>query len=58
MVPARDIREANYDLSLKKYKIRPPVAHAYESPSIILDRMNRLNNEIAADLAELQELLG
>lgn len=58
MVPAKDIRESNYDLSLSKYKVRPHVAQEYEAPSVLLDRMKKLNDEIAVDLAELEEMLG
>lgn len=57
-VSAKDIREANYDLSLSKYKIRPLVALEYDDPSVILCRMKKLNDDIAKDLAELEELLG
>ena len=57
-VPAKDIREANYDLSLSKYKVRPHVAQDYKTPAIILNQMKKLNDEIATDLAELEELLG
>ena len=57
MVPASDIREANYDLSLSKYKVRPHVAQEYAPPAIILDRMKKLNDDIATDLADLEELL-
>jgi type I restriction enzyme M protein len=56
-VPAKEIREANYDLSLSKYKIQPHVAQEYEAPAAILDRMKLLNDEIANDLAELEEML-
>ena len=58
MVPAKDIREANYDLSLNKYKVRPHVAQEYDAPAVILDRMKKLNDEIATELAALEELLG
>ncbi|MCX7309953.1 MAG: N-6 DNA methylase, partial [Afipia sp.] len=58
MVPAKDIRDANYDLSLNKYRVRPQIAQEYEPPSVIIDRMKKLNEDIAADLAELEELLG
>jgi type I restriction enzyme M protein len=57
MVPAREIREANYDLSLNKYKVRHHILQVYEPPSLILERMKRLNDEIAVDLAELREML-
>jgi type I restriction enzyme M protein len=57
-VPAQEIRGANYDLSLSKYKVRPHVAQEYETPEVILDRMKKLNDAIATDLAELEEMLG
>ncbi len=57
--PARgDSVDANYDLSLSKYKVRPHVAQDYHAPAVILDRMKKLNDDIASDLAELEELLG
>ncbi len=57
-MPAEEIREANYDLSLSKYKVRPHVAQKYEAPTVILKRMRKLNEDITADIAELEELLG
>jgi type I restriction enzyme M protein len=57
-VPAQEIREGNYDLSLSKYKVRPRVVQEYETPTVILNRMKKLNDDIATDLVELGELLG
>jgi len=57
-VPAKEIREANYDLSLSKYKVRPYVEQEYEEPAVILTRMKSLNDDIATDIAELEEMLG
>jgi type I restriction enzyme M protein len=57
-VSAETIRQSNYDLSLGKYKIRDYVAHDYEPPAAILERLRHLNDQIGSDLAELQELLG
>jgi type I restriction enzyme M protein len=57
-VPAKDIREANYDLSLGKYKVRAYGAHEYDPPALIIGRMKKLNDDIGIDLAELEELLG
>ena len=56
-VSATEIKEAGYDLSLSRYKERVYEEEDYEPPHEILSRMNRLNNEIAGDLAELEELL-
>ena len=57
-VPAEEIRQSNYDLSLSKYKERLYEEEAYDPPAEILARMKSLNDEIAVDLAELEGLLG
>jgi type I restriction enzyme M protein len=57
-VSAREIQDSNYDLSLGKYKVRPHVIQDYDAPAVILDQMKKLNDDIASDLAELEELLG
>ncbi|HLP67264.1 MAG TPA: N-6 DNA methylase [Rhizobium sp.] len=57
-VPAEEIRQSNYDLSLSKYKERLYEEEAYDPPAEILARMKSLNDDIAADLAELEGLLG
>ncbi|MEC7761225.1 MAG: class I SAM-dependent DNA methyltransferase [Pseudomonadota bacterium] len=57
-VPAEDIREANYDLSLSKYKERVYAEQKYDPPKVILERMKILNNDIAKDLTDLEGMLG
>ncbi|MBO9455344.1 N-6 DNA methylase [Paracoccus sp. R12_1] len=57
-VPADDIREANFDLSLSKYKERVYAEQKYDPPKVILERMKILNNDIAKDLADLEGMLG
>ena len=57
-VSADEIREAGYDLSLNSYHDKPHVEEEYDPPHMILERMTSLNDEIAADLAELVEMLG
>ena len=57
-VPADEIREANYDLSLSRYKERIYAEETYDPPKAILVRMKQLNADIASDLAELEALLG
>ncbi len=57
-VPAKEIRESNYDLSLSKYKVRFQVEHIYDAPAVILNRMKKLNEDIATDLSALEELIG
>jgi type I restriction enzyme M protein len=57
-VRAENIREANYDLSLSKYKVRARKAQAHDAPAIILDRIKKLNVDIVSELGELEKLLG
>lgn len=57
-VPADEIRQSNYDLSLSRYKEQVYKEEAYDPPTEILVRMKALNDEISRDLAELEELLG
>lgn len=56
-VPAEEIRQSNFDLSLSKYKERLYEEEAYDPPAEILERMKALNTEIAHDLSELEEML-
>lgn len=57
-VPVKEIKEANYDLSLNRYKENVYEEQVHEPPEAILERMKGLNNDIAADLAALAEMLG
>ena len=57
-VPAAEIREAGYDLSLSRYKETVYEEEEYDPPKVILERMKELNNEISTNLAELEEILG
>jgi type I restriction enzyme M protein len=57
-VSAQEIRDSNYDLSLGRYKVRTHVAESYDAPAVILNQMKKLNDDIASELAELEELLG
>ncbi|NUB42996.1 SAM-dependent DNA methyltransferase [Fertoebacter nigrum] len=58
MVSANEIREANYDLSLGRYKKRDYVLAKTDDPVDILGRMKSLNDEISIDLVELEGMLG
>lgn len=57
-VTAQEIREANYDLSLGRYKKRDYAQLEYEGPKVILARIKMLNDAISVDLAELEDMLG
>ena len=56
-VPAEEIRQSNYDLSLNRYKEQVYEEQAYDPPAEILLQMKSLNNDIARDLDELEGLL-
>src|SRR5690606_20724632 len=57
-VSAAEIKEAGYDLSLNRYKERVYEEEDYDAPHVILGRIKVLNDEIADDLTELEEMLG
>ena len=57
-VPADEIRKANHDLSLSRYKETVYEEEDYDPPRVILKRMKALNNKISTDLSELEEMLG
>lgn len=57
-VPAAEIRDANYDLSLNRYQETIYQEEAHDPPQVILERMKALNDEIASELAELGDMLG
>ena len=57
-VAANDIRDADYDLSLGRFKEAVFSEEEFELPQAILGRMKELNLDISADIAELEELLG
>lgn len=57
-VPVADIREANYDLSLSRYKEVVYEEEEYDPPHEILSRMKVLNDDIAQDIKDLEEMLG
>lgn len=56
-VSAEEIREAGYELSLGRYKKNVYEEEEYDPPHVVLERMKALNDEIASDLAELEEML-
>ncbi|MDA9347143.1 type I restriction-modification system subunit M [bacterium] len=56
-VPAEEIRQSNYDLSLNRYKEQVYEEQAYDPPAEILSQMKDLNDAISRDLADLKELL-
>lgn len=57
-VPAGEIRDNNYDLSLNRYKQEVYEEVQYEAPKEILKKLRALESEIQRDLDELEGMLG
>ena len=56
-VPVDEIKENDFDLSINKYKEIEYEKVEYEPTEVILKKINELEKEIQAGLAELEELL-
>ena len=56
-VPKQEIVDNEYDLSINKYKKTEYVAVEYPPTSEILDKLDKLEEEIAAGLKELRGML-
>ncbi|MCA9310386.1 MAG: SAM-dependent DNA methyltransferase, partial [Phycisphaerales bacterium] len=56
-VPVEEIREAKYDLSVSRYREIPYEAPDLDPPEVILDQLEKLEAEIAADLKALREAI-
>ncbi|HAE89177.1 MAG TPA: DNA methyltransferase, partial [Clostridiales bacterium] len=52
-----EIVKNGYDLSINKYKKTEVKPIEYPAPSVIMAEIKKLNTDIAADLAKLEELL-
>lgn len=57
-VNVEEIREQKYDLSLNRYKEQVYEAEEYDPPLEILEHMEKLEEEILADVSELRGMLG
>lgn len=57
-VPKEEISENDYDLSINKYKKTEYIPVEYPPTSEILDELEKLNVEIAAEMRELKKMLG
>jgi type I restriction enzyme M protein len=58
LVPVQEIRDNKYDLSINRYKKVEHEEVAYESPQVIIARLEALEREIAGELAELKGMVG
>ena len=56
-VPVDEIKENDFDLSINKYKEIEYEKVEYEPTEVILKKINDLEKEIQAGLAELEKLL-
>lgn len=56
-VPVEEIRGNDYDLSINKYKEIQYEEVKYDAPSVILERIKGLEEEIAAGIEELEVML-
>jgi type I restriction enzyme M protein len=56
-VPANEVRENKFDLSINRYKEEVYEDEGFDAPSEILARMKALDSEIAKDMEELESLL-
>ena len=54
LVPVEEIRANDYDLSVNKYKEVEKVKVEYEEPSVVLGRIESLQSEITAAIAEFR----
>lgn len=57
-VPADEIRGNDYDLSINKYKEIEYEEVEFESPHILIEKVEEMEQQIIADLKVLKELLG
>lgn len=57
-VPKSEIEENAFDLSINRYKEVVHEEEEYDSPKVIIERLKKLEAEIASDLEELEAMLG
>ncbi len=57
-MPYGEIKENGYDLSISKYREIEYEEVEYEKPEVILDKIEALEDQIKANVAELRKLLG
>ena len=56
-VPAQEIRDNKYELSINRYKQVEDEEVAYEPPQVIIARLEELEREIAREMAELKGMV-
>ena len=58
LVPKSEIAGQGYDLSINRYKEVVHEAVEHEAPTVILERLNRFEEEIQAGMRELEGMVG
>lgn len=56
-IPFDEIKENNYDLSISRYKEIEYEEIEYEKPEVIIQKIDELEDQIKANVAELKEML-
>ena len=57
-MPYSEIKENGYDLSISKYREIEYEEVEYEKPEVILDKIEAIEDQIKANVAELRKMLG
>lgn len=57
LVPVDEIREQGYDLSINKYKEIVYEVKQYDAPNVILENIDKIDNDISLLTSELRKLL-
>lgn len=55
-VDKKEIEEANFDLSINRYKVTDYKEVQYEDPKLILGKIEVLENEIVAGISDLKKM--
>ena len=56
-MPVEEIREKGYDLSINKYKEIEREKVEYEPSEVIMERIEKLEQEIQGELTELKTMI-
>ena len=57
LVPVEEIREKGYDLSINKYKEVEREVVTYDAPEVIMERIEKLENEIQQAMVALKKMI-
>lgn len=57
LVPIEDIRNSDYNLSISRYREDKHEKIAYEKPTVIIDKVLKMEDEITKELNELRKMM-